>query len=174
MSIHSFNKKDLNGSNEELSQFIMHFKEVPNLRDLLYNLFGHKKFNQLKISPEQYFNDDPEMNPIISGENTSSSTNSLIHETSTSSDTLNTNNTYQNQIERINKEEKFNNKRKLKYNFIFTFGLINFLSFSFNIGMKEYSYYFHSKFYLMCLLTIFSSFPLGYFMNTLGRKGTVS
>ncbi len=179
LSIHSFNKKDLNGSNEELSQFIMEFKEVPNLRDILYNLFGHKKFNQLKISPEQYFyNDDQERNPIISAaesSSSSSSSNSLIHHISTSSDTLSSSNANalnQNHIDRISKEEIFNNKRKLKYNFIFTFGLINFLSFSFNIGMKEYSYYFHSKFYLMCLLTMFSSFPLGYFMNTLGRKGT--
>ena len=66
-----------------------------------------------------------------------------------------------------------NNKLKLmKYNFVITFGLINFLSFVFNISMKEYSYYFHSKFYLSCLISMMSSIPLSYLMNTFGRLGT--
>lgn len=59
-----------------------------------------------------------------------------------------------------------------KLNFILSFGIISYLNFLYNISMKDYSYYFHNKVHFISLLSMFSSFPLSYFMNRVGRRGT--
>lgn len=80
---------------------------------------------------------------------------------------LNEDTFYRPEENRLMKEDSF-----FISNYVITFGIIAYLNFLFNLTMKDYSHFFHSKLYFISTLGIIFTIPLSLLMNYIGRKGT--
>lgn len=173
LSINESNKKQENGGNsnkECVKQYLSEF-QIPNLFEkVAQNLSGYSylmQHNDINMSNSKISCStlDEEDITVVNSFDKKTVESDSESEISNSSKQLST-----SSLPEIRIEPK--DMMYLKYNFIISFGLFNFLTFVFNLSMKEYSYYFHNKVYVSAALSMFSSLPLSYLMNKLGRKGT--
>lgn len=171
LMIYKLNQKSVNGINEkQLKEFILNFKDDKGFKETIYSILGNK-YNSILNSDN---NENSESDSNCYEVNTTTTSGKIISNKSILViENINGNQVNLNLSVDTSKEDIIiANSKFISINFVFTFGIINFLSFIFNIGMKEYSYYFHSKLYLFCFIQMFSSIPLGILMNYLGRKGS--